>query len=403
MIRKLLFCTLTVSQLASAQTNDSVALGAAYANESYYSFSTGETANVNNTNWHLAFDLSAWGSTIRLNRKAVSLYVAPGDASIYSILDTNGMNGWEQHINGYNAWSEGALNKAADATNPFDLGWGAYNSVTHVINGSRVFVLAFASGEYKKLVIESLASGTYSFKYADIDGSNEEIQTITKSNYSNRNFVYFNLLDATILDREAPKSDWDIVFTNYVLELAPGYFGGVTSVLQNNNVYVAKSAGVPVPNATYSQWDSTISVVGYDWKTFNSGTFQYDIVDSLCYFVQTASGDIWKLIFTGFAGSSTGKIYFTKQQVAFAHLTENKLENFSMYPNPTHGNIHIDFTGSYSSLTMVDSKGKMVYAQDTQGIKNLTINTNEFKNGVYFIRLHTPEGVSSLEKVIVAH
>lgn len=401
-MKRFLLCSLCFSTLAFGQVNDSVSLNAGYANESYYSFENGEVANVDNQNWHLAFELGSWGAAVRLNRKQAELYnpeVAAADWG--TTIDTAGMFGvWDQHINGYDYWEEGAINKAADAGNPFDMGWGLYNSVTHQIIGSRIFVLKFNNGTCRKLLIESLIGGDFVFKHADLDGANEVSQTITKANYPGKNFVYYNVASDQIVDREPTSAAWDVVFTNYVLELGPGYFGGVTSVLHNNGVVVSESAGVPVGSATYNIWDTTIATIGYDWKAFNMTTFQYEIVDSLCYFVQTEAGDVWKLVFTGFGGSSTGKIYFSKEQVEFANVPTHEGANLMVYPNPATGLVQIQFSHDVEELRLINTNGQTVL---TQMSEMNSINVSALEEGLYFLQVTDGSGRTATERIVVQH
>src|SRR5687768_1292290 len=97
----LLIASLCMGLAASAQELDSVILGSGYNNESYYSFETGEVVNISNTNWDLAFEMSAFGSTIRMNRRVDVLYLYPGTVSNWATLDTAGHSAWDQYIDGY--------------------------------------------------------------------------------------------------------------------------------------------------------------------------------------------------------------------------------------------------------------------------------------------------------------
>ncbi|MFT6443461.1 MAG: hypothetical protein ACJASM_003022, partial [Salibacteraceae bacterium] len=115
-MKRVLLCSfgLLASVLAFGQTSDMVSLGAGYANESYYSFENGEVSNVDNQNWHLAFDLSPFGSTVRLNRKQAELYDSEQTIADWgTTIDTTGQfTVWNQHINGYDWWNEGAMDAA---------------------------------------------------------------------------------------------------------------------------------------------------------------------------------------------------------------------------------------------------------------------------------------------------
>lgn len=403
-MKKVLLCSigLLASALVYGQTSDMVSLGAGYANESFYSFENGEVANVDNQNWHLAFDLSGYGSTIRLNRKQAELYYSELQIADWgTTIDTNGQfSVWDQHINGYDSWSEGAMDAAADASNPLDLGWGDYNTVTHQIMGSRIFVLKFTGGACKKIVIESLAGGVYSIKHADLDGLNEVTQTVTKSDYSDRNFAYYDAANNTVTDREPSNDSWDIVFTNYVLELAPSYYAGVTGALHNAGVTVSEISGVPVATSTYNTWDPTISTIGYDWKSFDFGTFSYNMVDSLSYFVQSESGDIWKLIFTDFEGSANGNIHFTKQQVEYAGIPVFEGANLEVYPNPASSVLHINYAHDVKNVSITDMNGQLVL-EDTMNLSSIDVSS--LQEGIYLVRVQSQSGQSSVKRIVIQH
>lgn len=403
-MKRLLLYTFALASTAHGQmVSDMVSLGAGYTNESYYSFANGEVANVNDLNWDLAFDLSTYGAAVRLNRRKATLYVYPGSIADWSTVDTAGMASWDQYINGYDEWSEGAVNRAADPADGFDMGWGDYNSVTHQIIGSRIFILEYTSGEYKKFAVESLISGAYNIRHADLDGSNEVTEAIAKSAYSGLNFVHYDLLNSQIVEREPASDTWDIVFTNYVLELAPGYFSGVTSTLQNYNTYVSRIAGVPSASATYNVWDTTIETIGYDWKTFNMSTFSYDIEDSLTYFVQTASSDVWKMVFTGFDGSSNGNIYFNFEQVEYAGLPVYEGANLSVYPNPANEMIRVDFAHEMSSVKLIAMNGQEVYGTEVAGMNQWDVQTDTLESGVYFLQVSDASGRTATQKVMISH
>lgn len=401
---------LSTAMKVSCQEQDSVTLGASYMNESYYSLENGEVQNLTNLNWDLAFDLSPYGGAIRLNRKTDVLFLYPGSSTDWSSLDTAGHLTWNQYNNGYESWSDGALNSPADISDPSDLGWGLYNGITHVTEGSRIFVIKLDDDSYRKLFVEQLAAGTYTFKYSNIDGTNEVNETIVKSDYTGKNFIHYSILNEGILDREPASADWDLVFTNYVLELAPGYFSGVTGVLTNSTfraITVSESNAVPFADAYYDMnpFQSEINVIGYDWKTFNSGTFTYEIEDSLCYFIQDENENVWKLIFTGFSGGATGKIFFTKEQVTFAELDGLEFENTILYPVPANDNLYIKTNlDAISSISIYSVSGQLlkVYT-DFVNEGEIVISTTDFNNGIHVVQITMDSGEIQNHKIIVQH
>ncbi len=403
-MKHLLLWTFGFASFAFGQVSDSVSLQSGYTNESYYSFANGEVSNVDNYDWDLAFETSSFGSAVRLNRKRAKLWVSPAQVSDWSTtLDTNGMAaGWDQLVNGYEFWSQGALNMAAQGSQT-DLGWGEYNTVTHVVEGSRIFVLELSNGNYKKLMIEELASGTYQFVFADLDNANEVNASLAKSTYATKNFGYYNLETEMEVDREPAASDWDLVFTNYVLELGPGYYAGVTSALHNAGDSTSEVSGVPVATSMYNTFDQEINTIGYDWKTFNMSTYTYDIVTDLSYFVSTSSGDVWKIVFTGFGGSSDGKIYFTKEQVEFAGVPTYAGANLDIHPNPAGNSVKINYANTIKSIQLVNMNGQVVYSSNENGFGNASIDVSQLQNGVYFLNVTGTAGDVAVKKLVVQH
>ena len=395
------FCLPT---LLFAQTADMVSLGAGYTNESYYSFENGDEANVNNYNWDLAFEIDTYGAAVRLNRKNCTLWLYPGSIADWNTLDTTGMAAtWEQYINGYEAWEQGAFNMPADPADGFDLGWGDYNSVTHVISGSKIFVIQLSDDTYRKIIIDNLSGGAFNFTYDQLDNSNEVVESITKATYTGKNFVYYDLASSTIIDREPASNAWDVVFTNYVLELAPGYFSGTTGALHNIGATTSQVDGVPTSSSTYGSFEEEINTIGYDWKTFDMGTFTYTMVADLSYFVLTAEGDVWKLVFTDFEGSSNGNIHFTKEKVESAGIATYEGANISVYPNPANAILTISTTQELQNLSIVDLSGQIVKEINAIGFSSTQVSTADLKNGAYFIQTLDAFNRKGTQKIVIQH
>lgn len=401
----LLVAGLVAFSTAKAQTfvSDSVSMNTGYPNESYYSLENGEVLNVSNQTWDLAFDLGQFGAGVRVNQHAgVEVYVH-GTNTDWSTLDTTGM-AWNKLNNSDKYWGTGALNTAAGSSQ-IDLGWGEYNMTTHHINASRSFVLKFADGSYKKLLIESLVSGTYTFKTANLDGSSEISNTLTKTDYTNKNFAYYSIASNTILDREPTNNTWDFVFTKYATELFPGTFYTVTGALTNKGVYVRQADNTAPMDAVYDDFttDSVINVIGYDWKAFGGGG--YTIKDSLSYFVEDKGGNLWQLKFERFDGSSTGKIVFGKRKISGASLVEQSdISSLGIAPNPASNNATIAFNSlvNETAISIVGMNGKVVYQNTLNGtgMKTLNVDVTSFRQGMYIVQLTTKNGVSTAKLIV---
>lgn len=265
LLSTLAFCVLNISQLF-AQVSDSVSLSKLYTHQSFYSLSNGEILTSENT-WDLAFGTGATGSTIRINGvTGIRLYVSPiTGVKHWETLDTTNFSSWKVAYDSDTTWSIGAFSDGNDGN--FNLGWGTYSMITHQVVGSKLFVIKLANGNLKKIWIEKLASGTYEFRHANLDGSNEIKSTISKTNYTTKNFVYYSIEDNKIIDREPISSSWDLVFTNYLGEVAPTTFYNVTGILANSTVQTSKAEKVNVITAISdeSSFSTKINTIGYNW------------------------------------------------------------------------------------------------------------------------------------------
>ena len=124
----------------------------------------------------MAFSAAGGGASIRINgQSGVVLYNYPnnGDTSAWASIVTNGINNWNPIYNSDNSWADGAFNINANSSNPMDLGWGIYGTITHHVTGDSLNVIKLSNGAYKKLQILKLSSSNYDFRYANIDGTNE--------------------------------------------------------------------------------------------------------------------------------------------------------------------------------------------------------------------------------------
>ena len=356
------------------------------------------------------FDVSGFGSSIHINSitgTQLWRYTA-ADTSGWPTLDTAGIDGWTPLYNSDTSWIFGAFDKGMVFSNPNDLGWGVYNSITHIVTGDSLYVIKLASGAYKKLWIQSLASGNYNFKYANIDGSSQQSGTIVKSAYSGKNFAYFSLQSNMALDREPASANWDLLFTQYTAFIPSPYT--VAGVLLNVGVTAAQANGIP-NTTTYDSWEAhtftpPVNEIGYDWKAFSGS---WVIEDSLVYFVKPASGDIWKLIFTGFGGSANGNYIFSKELLSPVSVSEVHagLTVLSVYPNPVENSyatvVYDNAANEQPELTVNDMNGKIVFETalpNTPGIQKITLNTAGYDAGVYILSIRSKTQLTQ-QKLIV--
>lgn len=408
---KLLAISLVISLLSYAQVTDTVSTGSAYANQVWYSLEHGEQAISAQNRWDLAFQITGFSASILINDGiGAQLYTYPnGDTSAWSSIDTSGMTSWTPSYNSPHSWDEGAFNQGLDTSNSFDLGWGNYSFITHHVTADSLYIWKSPTGNLKKIWIERLASGTFHFKHANVDGSSLVQVALAKSNFSGKAFAYYNIAQDSILDLEPAADRWDLVFSKY-LEFIPVPYS-VSGIRSNPNVEVAQV--YPVDPASYNgylnaNYSDSANVIGYDWKSFDMSTFSWQLADSTVYFVKSDT-NYWKLVMTDFGGSANGNYIFTKKKINQSTALferEEEIGSLILYPNPTaQRNISLvtDFKqAAVATLRVINLNGQIVQEQSISasvGMQTQALQLEQLRAGVYFVRLDHPSG--SLTKKLI--
>lgn len=421
------------SAIANSETvTDSVVLGSKYQNEVWYNMVTGFVKESDNSNWDLAFQTS-FGAGIHANgSKGVRVWVVPDktidDFKTFSAKDTVGMAGsWKYYLNSEDTWNIGAFNLDLDgfANDDGDYGWGAYDMGSHFTVGTKLFVVKLNNTTYKKFYVEALAGEEFSFVYANLDGTDESLGKVAKKSFKGKNFGYFTLADAEAVDREPLSVDWHLVFGKYEVNYPTGDGGfmpyTVTGVRQNKGIRVAKVTGVAPETAEPIQWVEDnyfykITTIGADWKTFNMTTGTYDTKQDWVYFlsndsIQNLKPTIYRIYFTEFEGSATGKIKFQKEAVPTSVIEKDgqKLAVFSIYPSIINRGENISIAiNNFSSLNnakveVISLEGNTVDSYDLNLSNSLVAYQSNNLNllpGMYFVKV-TIDNKIGMEKLIV--
>lgn len=398
--------------LTQAQTAEVVSMGASYENDQWYSLENGIVATENASNWDIAFQIGGLAEAgIRINEaKGVEIYHYGDIEDWNDVIDVSTLTLEPLH-NSVISWTEGALIQLG-ANDPFDYGWGSYEMADHAVVGTRAFILKLADGTYKKLKIEGLVQGSiYQVYLADLDGSNEINPALDKDDFRNGTeepvYVYYNVENDEYLDRESVASTaWDFLFTRYkdLAEhpFAPGTFemSTVTGLLSNPNIEVAQVDEVTDVDELY-EWTgqdyiTDINVIGHDWK-HHVPQVGFEFVEDRVYFVKTEAGDIWKVVMTGFGGSSTGDYEFTKEKIFTLSIAENDINKPEMivYPNPANSNVSLilnNLNASEVNVSILNTTGQVVYTKDLVGnnkfeVKNISVA--HLNAGVYMVNVNT--------------
>jgi hypothetical protein len=398
---------------AEAQTvlsSDSIVMSASYANEVYYSMKNGIVSTTPRDMWDIAFRTRVMSSSIIINDgTGVVLFTYPkSDTSGWATVDTTGIGAWTPMYNDPTDWENGAFSRNQQG-HP-DYGWGRYNDVTHDIVGDSLYVIKLRNGVFKKLWIQRKHSGgdTWYFKYADLDGSNVIDVTKDMTSLQSVDFYGYNMEADLWANFEPAAAEWDILFTKYK-GINSGQPYTVTGVLSNDSVKVNKFHPVSPDYVDWNllPWDSTRSPIGYDWKVFNSGTSTYVLTDSLVYFVKDRLGDVYKLLFTRFEGSSTGKVVFKKALVSGVGIKDQdrRITDIRVFPNPANETINLIFNEPVVGsplVTLSDISGKVIFRNTiSNGITQFGISAATIQPGIYFVAV-TVASVTSVRKVIIS-
>lgn len=403
----------------TCQANDSTLMGAGAANDVFYSLSKAKTTGdgtvkvESNTNWHLAFSVlpsqfptnpgigvairvnSPLGENAQAGTTGCALKVIPGaNFSNWHNLDTTGLYALPELSDNDSTWNLSSFTKGYSlAGDPFNFVWGSYNQTSHNVNGTKVFVLYNKSQNwYKKIFINACVFDTmWNFTVANIDNTDSNFVTIDKNSHKKRNFMYYDVINNTVIDREPDNDTWDLLWTKYrgMVPAGPTKIPyTVTGVLQNLGVQVAQNDGkkcseVWLANKT-AQNSGMISTIGYDWKTFN-GT-SYTVTDTFVYFVTGLDAKVYKMTLISYK-SSLGKTVLSFYEATLG-INDSKVGNVAVYPNPVFGTLNIDTKSEVNAIKVYDLFGKLVESNNNSS----TIDISSLVSGMYLVMVETAEG-----------
>jgi hypothetical protein len=417
------FYTLSVVALATvffqsayAQVvEDVVSAGAGQVNMVHYSLSEGEVSSHALASWDIGFDVTFFGVGVRVNTaKGIQVAKYPGSIEDWDVVDTTGFAGWEKLFDSAETWDDGALNSGSEG---FDVGWGAYSTITHTTAGHSIFILKYTNGTCVKLRIDSNASGNYYFTYANIDDEESEVsETFAKANYPGKNYAYYSLLTEEALDLEPTSATWDLVFGRYSDLYGTAGFQTVSGVRSNKHVKVARvddtaPASVVLGDVQADDFLTEINTIGDGWKYLDyMATPPWQIVANRTYIVKTAT-EYYKLIFTGFGGSTTGDYSFTKEYLAdVVGIAENvNGSGFFLYPNPINNDgsslqmVVETYKAENLQIQISDLQGRVVKTlnQPVSGqLQTLNLDIAGMQSGLYNVSILSSTGVATQKLVV---
>ncbi len=416
---KMSFITICVSLFSLnlyAQDIDQISVGAGYTLQSYYDIESGEVTSIDNSSWDISFSTIGFqDASISINESAslmgneLELYDLGNMDFDTEIIESDLNN---RVFNSESNWSDGAFNFGRDESNFADFGWGMYNPSTMEVIGTKLFALKLRDDKLIKIKIESLSQTQYILKYANLDGTNLNSVVVDKANFWGKQRAYFSFESASVLDLEP--DNWDLLFTRYTSPVDDGegnilnYM--VTGVLSAAGVEIAQADDIDPINVNASDFENNFSndsdVIGFDWKEINISTFQWNVILDRVYFVKTLEGNLFKLYFFDFEGSSTGISTIEKLELE-SSANENLFvdKKIQVVPNPNNGSFTI-----LNKSSLLDIKNAVIYDYAGRVVLKLNkeqINGNNQLNikdslspGLYFLKIELDNEIQTLRIII---
>lgn len=407
------FCFLSTGVFAQCAASDSTIMGANYANDVFYSFKNGVVKTESNSNWHLAISVQrsqfpnnpATGVGIRVNSvKGCNLVKLNGaNAANWRAIDTTGFRSLPNRLDSMKTWDMTAFTKEYNpATAPFNFIWGNYNMTSKNVDGSAVFLLYNSTANwYKKVFVKQLAYDTlWNIIISNVDNSDSVNLMVNKNTYKNRLFVYYDVVNKQLNDREPAITAWDAVWTRYtevVTQNNQTMAYPLTGILLNKGVTVAKSVG-PKCNQTWLSKNTVpfsvvTNTIGYDWKYSNMGPFA--IVDTFVYFVKTRDTSYYKLSFNRFVGASAGKTVFSLKNESLSNKTIKSKAGITLYPNPAADVVTIRTEATVLNVKVMTATGSEVELP----VNNNSIQTSGLSSGLYLLTITTDKGTETIKLI----
>lgn len=288
-----------------------VELTETYKYQVFYDFDTNSEIKQNLiSEWDLGFETSDSGWHVILNTSKMMLAGNSGETDFEKVKDKNGL---EMNFDP----SHGNLDSTAIGI------WYRLEDDIPVSN-KLVYVVDRGTDEdfnllgEKKVTFNFQDNNTYTVRFANLDGT--EDQTITIPRDTAVNFVCFSFENG-IVDIEPDKNSWDLQFCKYstllFTDVGDPYPYLVTGVLLNPFKVVAVrdtinsfdeiSYEIAEKQVLLSQKD----IIGYEWKDYDFDNGMYQVDPEMVYILKNHIGFYYKMRFIDYYNSTGEKGYPT--------------------------------------------------------------------------------------------
>jgi hypothetical protein len=289
-----------------------------YRYQVYYDLGTDQVVSANDkSDWDLGFECADSSWHILLNTSAFMLAANTGMKDFEAVSDTTALD-WRFDK------SDGNPDSTAIGS------WLEIND-TDTMYYNHVYVLDRGLdhvGNYrglKKIIFTKVDQYGYAFKYANLDGSEENEYYIERD--FERNYINFSFEnEGQTIAFEPLASEWDLLFTMYTTLLYtdngvpyPYILTGVLTNYSQINIALDSISGyenIDLSVALSHDFTNNKDAIGYDWKYLEGdpttgGSFYYAVHDDWTYIIQNRNGVYFKLKFIRFYNDEGDKGYPT--------------------------------------------------------------------------------------------
>jgi len=270
----------------------------------------------------------------------------------------------------------------------------------------------------KFMPIAQYPNGDFSFRYDFVGGTKDfaVIDTIKQSQAKNGTYKYFHFTNKQVT-LEPTNGIWDLNFTRYY---EPTFNG--TSYVPYLVVGVESRVGAKIAKIEMVTWDDMVKSpltyhnqaldttggegyrvdltrIGSKWKVFNGSS--YDMVQDLNYLVQSSDSNVYGLQFTGFVGSSMGRIILNRSALVAktTSSTKNIAQNHvSIFPVPAQNQLYIrpNENTKVEAITLRSLDGRSIRTASNIFTENVAqLNIGDLSAGQYIVEVKTSNGVQS--------
>lgn len=271
-------------------------MGTDYRYQLYYNLETNQiVSQVIKTSWDLGFETSESGYRIILNSSKAMFAFNTGETDFENVIDTSGFMA-------NRVWDDPTGNMDLTAIGD----WRSNNSVYILDRGYD------ENGEkigFARFQVQSVSEHSYTLRYSDLDGSNDNTVTISKN--EDCNFSYLSMSTNLQVIVEPPKDEWDLVFTQYIESLNTPYL--VTGALLNRyNTSAVMDSTVSFESINYEtaiskSLSTDINTLGYAWKKYDYDAGSFIIYPHMNYIINDQKGYYYKLHFIDFYDQNGNK------------------------------------------------------------------------------------------------